>query len=817
MAEGGGAHATVTEESEAVGKEAGETAGTCGNPEMTDQRARVVPPGSATTVGTIVAVDEPVAIVDARHTSTRDEDRTADELQRYKQGGDKSVPLPSSSESVATNAAVATSEAPTGAPLKKHTEDQREVTSNALQSKENTVARGSAGEHSGVVAADFPGARGDERPSDGGQEEDVESPALAAGHANAEPTVGEEAVRNQDTTETSDAVRSPTEAAVTNSEKRDGVPAGVSKAMPDAPSDKAQAGKEEDGVAMALLPSSVSLGNGTGVGTAEVTPEPPLEGGTEIPAAEANPEADGEDELMLDGRENLSRSGATSELCVDELLGELATSRKNKQRAAAEKRKPSSSSPAPTAATASPEAQESPTSFSEHSFPAEEKGENDNNYTPDTGKDGDVSESASPSRGWTRDALGRLVRTGTSDFVKPGDERDVDGAHGKAFEHAQVRLVEKENIGGDEGSKQDDVPPGREADSSAQDGAGLPPKEPPPTGAASDAVLAATPEANRGDVALEPSDAGFETPDRSPKNGTDDGLGGEARASRKKQSALPPGPEERRAARRLGTSMLDDCLESGRVSAALAGVSSSSTLRGTADVSESVAPTMEMPTENGHSEAGVKPRETQPGENLSHSGDGEKQTPEKTTEKGGKKAGKPRKMSAAAARKKQKHQERLEAKTRAALQGAVLGLDEASVIAEVVDGEGKETGQGKVQENERATRAAHCNGDGKSSQRDGSADVGRSDAADDARGGSGEEKEGRRKDGASLSEDGEGYEAAGVEASVAGAQGQGQAEGSWEKMEEENDASATLLKRDPSLYKTDDVVVLQPTGALPPR
>ena len=70
-----------------------------------------------TIVGTIVAVDEPVAIVDVHHTSTRDEDRAADELQKNKQGGDKSEPLPSSSESVATNAAVANSEAPTGAPL----------------------------------------------------------------------------------------------------------------------------------------------------------------------------------------------------------------------------------------------------------------------------------------------------------------------------------------------------------------------------------------------------------------------------------------------------------------------------------------------------------------------------------------------------------------------------------------------------------------------------------------------------------------------------------------------------------------------------
>lgn len=531
------------------------------------------------------------------------------------------------------------------------------------------------------------------------------------------------------------------------------------------------------------------------------------------PEAEVEVESSDEDELMLVGRRKLVRSGATSNLRVDELLGELAESRNVTRRAAVEKREVPSSPPTPTTANASPETEESSVSVSEaHPLPAdEERGEQEDNRARNNGgRDLHAESPDDLARGWTRDSLGRLVRTETGGLATSDEAGEVGG---DAVENDQA-LEASRNLGGGKGSGEENTPLKHEADPTTREGVGSPMQESPPPEVMAVLAAAVTPNDKNNDVISRKPDPDFETPDRSPDQSTEGNRVGDGNVFRERQPTLP-GPEERRAARRLGTSMLEDGPESGQASVTLA-KGNPSTLPDVAAGVKVVA----VPPTNGESGAGAKgSRQSTKGSSKEKTlpGVGEDQPLEKTPGRGGKKGGKPRKMSAAAARKKRKHQERLEAKNRATLQGAVFELDGVIAVAA-----GKDVGAKGKQVDERdgkgegEDRSGHeiCGVDGVGSgegrgaeedggvQRDDSAEVGLSDAIDDARGGTAEE-EGRRKEGKSSSRDGEGTDV--TEKVDWRGEGLGGAE----------EPVITVLKRDAPSYATNDVVTSQPMGWVP--
>lgn len=525
--------------------------------------------------------------------------------------------------------------------------------------------------------------------------------------------------------------------------------------------------------------------------------------------AEVEVESSDEDELMLVGRRKLVRSGATSNLQVDELLGELAESVKVKRRAIVEKREVPSSPPTPTTANASPETEESFVSVLEaQSLPAdEERGKQEDNHARNNGDRDLHAESPDDlARGWTRDSLGRLVRTETGGLVT-SDEAGVVG--GEAVKNDQA-LEESGSLGGGKGSGEENTPPKHKADSTTREGVGSPMQESSPVVMA---VLAAatTPNEKINDVISKKPDPDFETPDRSPDQSTEGDRVGDGNFFRERHPTLP-GPEERRAARRLGTSMLEDDPESEQASVMLAR-RNPSTLPDVAADMKVVA----VPPTNGESGAGAKGtrRSTKgSGKEKTLPDVGEDQPLEKTPGRGGKKGGKPRKMSAAAARKKRKHQERLEAKNRAALQGAVFELDGAIAVAAGKDDDSKaKQVDERYGKGEGEARSGHGNcgvdcvgsGEGQGAegdcggvQRDDSAEVGLPDAIDDARGGTAKE-EGRRKEGKFSSRDGEGTDMT--------------EEADWLGGAEEH--AITVLKRDAPSYATNDVVTSQPMGWVP--
>lgn len=155
-----------------------------------------------------------------------------------------------------------------------------------------------------------------------------------------------------------------------------------------------------------------------------------------------------EDDMLFVGRTVLTRTGASSDLRVDELLGELAASRKMMRKASKDETQPS----VPTTAAVSSDAdEEGPISVSDGSLPissppvevgeaetAEEPTRGGSEADSDDAEEAQVSDSAAaivagdskpppppPPKGWTRDAGGRLVRISSEDIVD-----DVESVNG---------------------------------------------------------------------------------------------------------------------------------------------------------------------------------------------------------------------------------------------------------------------------------------------------------------------------------------------------------------------------------------------------
>ena len=183
--------------------------------------------------------------------------------------------------------------------------------------------------------------------------------------------------------------------------------------------------------------------------------------------------------------------------------------------------------------------------------------------------------------------------------------------------------------------------------------------------------------------------------------------------------------------------------------------------------------------------------------------------------------GKTRKMSAAAARKKRRHQERLEAKNKALLECAAIDQVTAAVTGDVVvssqpapvsdrpDGdsgaasesldEEKKGGRDQISEGEAGGGSCGINGDVGRSRCGSGAEVGHSDAADDAHRGTGEGCEGGEMEAATT--------AAAVGAAAAKAAA---AAAALEGRNSEDDLP--LPKRNSSLYTSGNAITSQPTG-----
>lgn len=855
----GKGHGTVGSALDAASKDQGETDPVeDGGPDAPAEEAKAAPAGGAegaseevggvansaddpmvgtSKSGIVVTGEDPAAAVGGSDVTTGEADR-AGERENESAGQEKEVDPSVLSSEMATDALSATNE--------DHAENRRrETAAEVLPSeKDNAVAQDGADEFMGEIPAEVLGVRGHEVGSDKGKETCVGNPIVAAEEATAKPPAGEES--------------------------NDGARGVVADVMMEAPGGESLPGDNEeeipvDGVAL-VHPPSESSGIGEVISALGVVSESPVDGeaggdGTEKakdpreererltdeaavsdvlvcgdtakasatvpdtpngdkpteakPEAEVEVESSDEDQLMLVGRRKLVRSGATSNLRVDELLGELAESRKVKRRSAAEKREVPSSPPSPTTANASPETEESSVSVSEAQslLAGEERGEQGDNHAQNNGgRDRHAESPDDPTRGWTRDSLGRLVRTETGGLVTSDEAGEVGGG---VVENSQA-LEESGSVGGGKGSGDENTPPKHETGSSTREGVSSPTQESPPPEVMAALAAAATPNDKNNDVISRKPDPDFETPDRSPDQSIEGDRVGDASFFRERQPTLP-GPEERRAARRLGTSMLEDGPESGQASATLAKGNPSTLPDVAADVEVVAVP----PTKNGESGAGTKgARRSTKGSSKEKTlpGVGEDQPPEKAPGRGGKKGGKPRKMSAAAARKKRKHQERLEAKNRAALQGAVFELDGVIAVAagKDVDAKDKQVDE-KDGKGEGEARSGHkiCgidgfgSGEGRSDegegggvQREDSAEVGRSDAVDDARGETAEE-EGRRKEVTSSSRDGEGTEV------------MKEVDGRGEGLGEAEEPAITILKRDALSYATNDVVTSQPMGWVP--